>query len=335
LGQRMQFDRLKRREFITLVGGAAAAWPLSAYAQQGMPVIGFLSSRSPNEAAYVVAAFHRGLGEGGFTEGQNVAIEYRWAEGQYDRLPQLAADLVRHRVALITSTGGIGAAIAAKQATSTIPIVFTAGDDPIQHGLVASFNRPGGNVTGIYNFISAMEAKRFGLLRETVPAAGSLAVLLNPTYLGFDVQLKDLEEAARAGSQQLLLFKASSEADIHAAFRALARLPSAALLVGADPFFNGRREQLVTLAAHYSIPAMYELREYAMAGGLMSYGTSLADAYRQVGSYAARILKGDKPADLPVVQSSKFELVINLKTANTLRLAIPVGVLAIADAVIE
>jgi putative ABC transport system substrate-binding protein len=323
---------MRRREFIRLLGGAAA-WPLAAGAQQpAMPVIGFLSSRSPYEAAYVVAAFHRGLREGGYSEGQNVGIEYRWAEGQY---AELAVDLVRRKVALIASTGGIGVAIAAKQATSTIPIVFTAGDDPIKHGVVASLNRPGGNVTGIYNFISSIEAKRFGLLRETVPTTGSIAVLLNPNYLGFDVQLKDLQEAARAVGQQIGVFNASSEADIHAAFRAVARLPAAALLVGADPFFNGRREQLVTLAAHYSVPAMYELREYALAGGLMSYRTNLADAYRQVGNYAARVLKGDKPADLPVVQSSKFELVINLKTAKALRLMIPAGVLAIADEVIE
>jgi putative ABC transport system substrate-binding protein len=300
-----------------------------------MPVIGFLSSRSPHEAAYVVAAFHRGLGEGGYSEGQNVRIEYRWAEGQYDRLPALAADLVRRSVALIASSGGIGAAIAAKQATSTIPIVFTAGDDPVKLGLVASLNRPGGNVTGIYNFISAIEAKRFGLLREAVPTTGSIAVLLNPNYLGFDVQLNDLEEAARAVGRQIDVFKASSEADIHAAFRAMARLPAAALLVGADPFFNGRREQLVTLAAHYGVPAMYELREYVLAGGLMSYGTNLADAYRQVGNYTARVLKGDKPADLPVVQSSKFELVINLKAAKALGLTFPDKLLALADEVIE
>jgi ABC-type uncharacterized transport system substrate-binding protein len=325
---------MKRRSFITLLGGAAA-WPLAARAQQAMPVIGFLSSRSPHEAAYVVAAFHRGLREGGYSEGENVGIEYRWAEGQYDRLPALAADLVRRRVAVIASTGGIGAAIAAKQATSTIPIVFTAGDDPIKHGVVASLNRPGGNVTGIYNFISAIEAKRFGLLRETVPTAASIAVLLNPSYPGFDLQSRDLQGAARAVGQEINVLNASSEADIHAAFRAVARLPAAALLVGADPFFNGRREQLVTLAAHYNVPTMYELREYAVAGGLLSYGTNLADAYRQVGNYAARVLKGDKPADLPVVQSSKFELVINLKTAKALHLTIPAGVLAIADEVIE
>jgi putative ABC transport system substrate-binding protein len=329
-------SHIGRRKFLATLGGAAAAWPRAARAQQpSMPVIGFLSSRSSHEADYVVAAFHRGLREGGYSEGQNVGIEYRWAEGQYDRLPELAVDLVRRRVALIASTGGIGAAVAAKQATSTIPIVFTAGDDPIKHGVVASLNRPGGNVTGIYNFISAIEAKRFGLLRETVPTIGSIAVLLNPNYLGFDVQLKDLQEAARAVGQQIGIFNASSEADIHDAFRAVARLPAAALLVGADPFFNGRREQLITLAAHYSIPAMYELREYVLAGGLMSYGTNLADAYRQVGNYAARVLKGDKPADLPVVQSSRFELVVNLKTAKALGVDIPPGVLAIADEVIE
>ena len=327
---------MRRREFITLVGATVISWPTRAPAQQqSMPVIGFLSSRSQNEAAYVVAAFQRGLREGGYTEGQNVGIEYRWAEGQYDRLPVHAADLVRRGVTLIASTGGIGAAIAAKQATSTIPIIFTAGDDPVKYGLVASLNRPGGNVTGIYNFISAMETKRFGLLRETVPTAGSISALLNPNYLGFDVQSKDIKEAARAVGQEVRVFNASSEADIHAAFRAMATSPSGALLVGADPFFNGRREQLVTLAAHYSIPAMYELREYALAGGLMSYGTNLADAYRYVGNYAARVLKGDKPADLPVVQSSKFELVINLRTAKILGLTIPPAVLAIADEVIE
>jgi len=327
---------MQRRNFIKGIASSAAAWPLAARAQQeAMPVIGFLSSRSPSEAAYVVAAFHRGLREGGYNVGQDVRVEYRWAEGQYDRLPALAAELVHQKVTLIASTGGIGAAVAAKQATPTIPIVFTAGDDPVKYGVVASLNRPGGNVTGIYNFISAMEAKRFGLLHETVPSARSIAGLLNPSYAGFDAQLKDLQEAARAVGQQIHVFNASSEADIHAAFRAMAPLPAAALLVGADPFFNGRREQLVTLAAHYSIPAMYELREYALAGGLMSYGTNLADSYRQVGNYAARVLQGNKPADLPVVQSSKFELVINLRTAKALGLTIPPGVLAIADEVIE
>jgi len=326
---------MRRREFIALLG-SAATWPLVARGQQpAMPVIGFLSSRSLTEAAYVVAAFHRGLKEGGYTEGQNVGIEYRWAEGQYDRLPGLATDLVHRRVALIASTGGIGAAIAAKQATSAIPIVFTVGDDPVKFGLVSNLNRPDGNLTGIYNLISSLEAKRFGLLRETVPTATSIAVLLNPNFTGFEIQLKDVQEAARAVDQQVHIFHASNETDIEATFRAVARFPAAALLVGADPFFNGQREQFVTLAARYQVPTMYELREYALAGGLISYGTNLVDSYRHVGNYAARVLKGDKPADLPIVQSSNFELVINLRTAKALGLTIPSGVLAIADEVIE
>jgi len=300
-----------------------------------MPVIGFLSSRSQNEAGYVVAAFHDGLREGGYREGANVRIEYRWAEGQYDRLTDLASDLVRKQVALIASTGGIATAIEAKRATSTIPIVFTAGDDPVANGIVASLNRPGGNATGVYNFISALEAKRFGLLRETVPKAQSVAALLNPSYPGFKIQLNDLQEAARTVGVPIHVFEAASQADIHAVFRDVARLSDPALLVGADPFFNGRREQLVTLASHYQIPAMYELREYAVAGGLMSYGSSLVSAYRQVGIYVARILSGEKPSDLPVMQSNKFELVINQKTAKALRLTVPERVLAIADEVIE
>jgi len=326
---------VRRREFITGIG-AAAAWPSTVRAQQpATPLIGFLSSRSANEAGYAVAAFHHGLREGGFQEGVNIGIEYRWAEGQYDRLSALATDLVRHRIALIASTGGLVAAIAAKKATSTIPIVFTMGDDPVKHNLVASLNRPGGNVTGVYNFISALEAKRFGLLCETVPTARSIAVLLNPSYPGFPVQQSDIQEAARALGKQIHLFQATDQAGIHAAFTAVARLTDAAMLVGADPFFNGRREQLVTLAAHYSIPTMYELREYALAGGLMSYGSNLTYAYRQVGDCAARILKGEKPADLPVLQADKFELVINQRTAKAMHLTIPERVLAIADEVIE
>jgi len=326
---------MRRREFIAGMAGAVA-WPMVARAQQSaMPVIGFLSSRSQNEAGYVVAAFHDGLREGGYREGANVRIEYRWAEGQYDRLTDLASDLVRKQVALIASTGGIATAIEAKRATSTIPIVFTAGDDPVANGIVASLNRPGGNATGVYNFISALEAKRFGLLREAVPKAKSVAALLNPSYPGFKIQLNDLQEAARTVGVPIHVFEAASQADIHAVFRDVARLSDPALLVGADPFFNGRREQLVTLASHYQIPAMYELREYAVAGGLMSYGSSLVSAYRQVGIYVARILSGEKPSDLPVMQSNKFELVINQKTAKALRLIVPERVLAIADEVIE
>jgi putative tryptophan/tyrosine transport system substrate-binding protein len=330
----MQFDRLGRREFITFLGGVTA-WPLGARAQQpAMPVIGFLNGQSPDTFVHLVAGFRRGLQDMGFVEGRNVAVEYRWAEGRYDRLPGLAADLVRRQVAVIVTSGGDNSSLAAKAATATIPIVFNGGSDPVKLGLVASLARPGGNATGVNIFTAELTEKRFGLLNDAIPAA-LFAVLTNPNYPPAMANAQDAETAGRRMGKDVAIFTAGSESEIDTAFARMSQSRPGALLVATDPFFNSRREQIVALAARHAIPAIYEWREFVEAGGLMSYGTNLVEAYRLEGVYAGRILKGEKPMDLPVVQLSKFDLVINLKTAKALGLTLPPGVLAIADEVIE
>jgi putative tryptophan/tyrosine transport system substrate-binding protein len=329
------FD-MRRREFITLLGGAAAAWPLAARAQQAaMPVIGFLNSQSPDGFIEPLRGFRQGLKEAGYVEGENVAIEYRWAENQTDRLPALAAELVRRRVAVITTMGS-SPALAAKSATTAIPIIFNVGDDPVRVGLVASLARPGGNLTGINFFASELAAKRLELLRDLVPAATRVAVLVNPAEATIaEATLRDVEAAARGMGLQIQVLNVSTSREINAAFATLAQDRPDALFVGGGPFFTARRVQLAQLAARYAVPAIFPQRQDAEVGGLMSYGANVTDAWRQVGVYTGRILKGAKPADLPVVQASKFELVINAETARMLGLTVPPSLLATADEVIE
>jgi putative ABC transport system substrate-binding protein len=325
---------IQRREFITLVGGGAA-WPLTASAQQAaMPVIGFLAGQSREGRAYLTSAFKQGLSESGYIEGQNASIEYRWAENQYDRLPEMAAELVNRKVAVIVA-GPVPAALAAKAATADIPIVFAIGGDPVKSGLVASLNRPDGNITGVSFFTTTLEPKRLELLREVAPNVAVIAMLLNPKSLDYENQVRDVQAAARSIGQQIVVLNASSERDIEIAFATVAQQRVGAILIGSDPFFTDRRSQLVALAAHHGIAAIYQWREFAEAGGLMSYGTGLTDAYRSVGVYAGRILKGAKPADLPVQQSTKVELVINLRTAKALGLTFSLPLLGRADEVIE
>jgi putative tryptophan/tyrosine transport system substrate-binding protein len=326
---------MRRRAFITLLGGAAVAWPLAARAQQALPVIGILGPNSPGPAADLLAAFRRGLGETGYVEGQNVAIEYRLFEGRFDLLPELLAALVRRQVSVIVTIGG-PSALAAKTATQTIPIVFGVPEDPVGLGLVASLARPGGNATGINFFDREVTAKRLGLLCELLPAATRIAVLLNPANLTIASSImSDLESAARALGLQIQPYEASTSSEIDAAYATLVRARPDALFVAPDGFFVGRRVQLVALAARHALPAAYAVRAFVEAGGLMSYGTNSADMYRQVGVYAGSILKGTKPADLPVMQTTRFELAINLQTAKLLGLTVPPMLLARADEVIE
>ena len=327
---------MRRREFITLLAGAIAARPVAARAQQPtMPVIGFLNPASPQPWKDYIAGFRAGLKEGGYLDGQNVTIEFRWAEGHYDRLPEMAADLVRRKVAVLVATGGALSVVAAKGATSTIPIVFTSGVDPIHAGFVTSLSHPGGNLTGVNLFVTTMEGKRLGLLRALVPGVQLIAVLLNPNRPDHTEHLSGVQEAASAVGQQIDILLASNESAIDAAFASAVQLHAGAMLVGSDPFFNSQRNKIIALTAQHAIPAIYEQREHALAGGLMSYGTDLSEGYRQAGIYAGRILKGEKPGDLPVVQATKFEFVINLKTAKALGIEVPPNLSAEADEIIE
>jgi putative tryptophan/tyrosine transport system substrate-binding protein len=326
---------MKRREFIGVVAGAATSAPFAARAQQTtMPVIGFLSGRSPEDSGYLVTAFQQGLADDGFVDGKNIAIEYRWASGDYGRLPKLAAELVSRPVAVLVGVGGDASARAAKAATSTIPIVFGMGSDPVGAGMVASLNRPGGNVTGVALLTNQMEAKRLGLLHELVGSV-PVGVLLNPQFPAAAQQLKEVEEAALKTGQRLVIAKASNDAELDAGFTLFTGQRAGALLVAADPFFDTRSNRIVISALSKRLAGIYHLREYAVAGGLLSYGVNIADAYRQFGIYTAKILKGAKPADLPVQQAVKFEMVINLKTAKAIGFEFPATFSARADEVIE
>jgi putative tryptophan/tyrosine transport system substrate-binding protein len=327
---------MRRRDFITLLGGAAATWPIAAQAQQpAMPLVGFLHQASPESNAFVAAAFRKGLSETGYIEGQNVSIEYRWAQNELDGLPKLAADLVRRRVAVIAAPGSVLAALAAKAATKTIPIVFTTGSDPVQTGLVASFNQPGGNLTGIASMNQELGVKRFGLLHELMPRTATFAVLVDPSNPVTKSVISELQDSAKSIGRQIEILAATTPREIDAAFVSAAQKRVGALLVSSPTLFLNRRVQIVGLAAYHRLPTMYAFRENVDIGGLMSYGSSAADRDRQAGIYVGRILKGEKPADMPVMRAVKFEFVINLQTARTLGIEMPPTLLAIADEVIE
>jgi putative ABC transport system substrate-binding protein len=326
---------MRRREFIRLLGGSLAAWPIMVRAQTPMPLIGFMSGRAPEESKHLLAAFHKGLDEVGFIEGKNVTIEYRWAFGQYDRLPAIAGELVKRNVAVLVAVGGDVSGMAAKQATSTIPIVFGFGSDPVQAGMVASLSRPGGNATGYVLLTNEMESKRLGILHDLVPNASVVGVLLNPNFPPAAMQLAALENAARAINQRLAVFRASNESELDACFKLLVEQHIGALLVAGDPYFDTQRARIAGFAAQNKLPAIYHFRDYAVAGGLISYGPRITDGYRQAGIYTGQILKGAKPGDLPMVQPTNYEFVINLKTAKALGMTIPSGLISFADEVIE
>jgi len=327
---------MRRREFLGLLGSAVAAWPVTVRAQQStVPVIGYLSGRSPEDTVGEREAFHKGLSEGGFVDGRNVHVEYRWARGDYSGLAKLAAELVQRRVTVLAATGGDASAHAAKEATATIPVVFNMGGDPVKFGLVQSFNRPGGNVTGSTILSNDMEQKRFAILYKTVPAVDRFGALVNPNFPPAADQIRDIERAAANLGRRLLVAKASNDAELTASFAALLRDQVGALVIASDPYFDTRRGRIIAFAAEHRLPAIYQFRVYAHEGGLISYGPSIIDAYRQVGRYVARILKGEKPGDLPVLQPTQFDFVVNLKTAKRLGLTMPPTLVAEADEVIE